>query len=154
MLYSLQCSNFFREKIVNNGNVKIFMFGLSLILSGCATIPPKTDVLVNQLDGPLAQLQVDTKQLHQRMQRLTEDKSCRETAECKVLAVGSRPCGGPEQYLPYSALNTDEKLLAITNDRYTKLKQQQQQRLGLRSTCQMQPEPSVECKMRQCSLVE
>lgn len=136
--------------------VKIYglMCGLLMLISGCTTLPKQTDGLVNQLDGPLAQLQVDTKQLHQRMQRLTEDKSCRETAECKVLAVGSRPCGGPEQYLAYSAVNTDEKLLAITNDRYTKLKQQQQQRLGLRSTCQMLPEPLAQCKMRQCSLVE
>lgn len=124
------------------------------MVSGCTTIPKQTDGLVNQLDGPLAQLQVDTKQLHQRMQRLTEDKSCRETAECKILAVGSRACGGPEQYLAYSTTNTDEKLLAITNDRYTKLKQQQQQRLGLRSTCQMLPEPLAQCKLRQCSLVE
>lgn len=136
--------------------VKIYglMCGLLMLISGCTTLPKQTDGLVNQLDGPLAQLQVDTKQLHQRMQRLTEDKSCRETAECKVLAVGSRPCGGPEQYLAYSAVNTDEKLLEITNDRYTKLKQQQQQRLGLRSTCQMLPEPLAQCKMRQCSLVE
>lgn len=124
------------------------------MVSGCTTIPKQTNGLVSQLDGPLAQLQVDTKQLHQRMQRLTEDKSCRETAECKVLAVGNRPCGGPEQYLPYSAVNTDEKLLAITNDRYTKLKQQQQQRLGMRSTCQMLPTPLAQCKLRQCSLVE
>jgi len=139
---------------VNNGKFCMFVFGLSLMVSGCTSIPKQTSGLVNQLDGPLAQLQVDTKQLHQRMQRLTEDKSCRETAECKVLAVGSRPCGGPEQYLAYSAINTDEKLLAITNDRYTKLKQQQQQRLGLRSTCQMLPEPLAQCKLRQCSLVQ
>lgn len=139
---------------MNNAKMYVLMFGVSLLASGCTTLPKQTDGLVNQLDGPLAQLQVDTKQLYQRMQRLTEDKSCRETTECKILAVGSRPCGGPEQYLAYSAVNTDEKLLAITNDRYTKLKQQQQQRLGLRSTCQMLPEPLAQCKLRQCSLVE
>lgn len=139
---------------MNNHRVYSIIVGLSFIVSGCTTIPKQQEGLVNQLDGPLAQLQVDTKQLYQRMQRLTEDKSCRETAECKVLAVGSRPCGGPEQYLPYSSVNTDEKLLAITNDRYTKLKQQQQQRLGMRSTCQMLPAPVAACQMRQCSVVE
>jgi len=138
---------------VNNVKVYLLLSMLSTLVSGCTTIPKQTDGLINQLDGPLAQLQVDTKQLHQRMQRLTEDKSCRETTECKVLAVGNRPCGGPEQYLAYSAVHTDEKLLAITNDRYTKLKQQQQQRLGLRSTCQMLPEPIAQCKLRQCTLV-
>lgn len=139
---------------MNNAKIYMLMFGLSMLASGCNTIPKQKEGLVNQLDGPLAQLQVDTKQLYQRMQRLTEDKSCRETTECKVLPVGSRPCGGPEQYLAYSAINTDEKLLAITNDRYTKLKQQQQQRLGMRSTCQMLPTPIAQCQLRQCSIVE
>lgn len=139
---------------MNSGKIYGLMVGLSFMLNGCTTIPKQNDGLVNQLDGPLAQLQVDTKQLYQRMQRLTEDKSCREDSECKVLAVGSRACGGPEQFMAYSSVNTDEKLLAITNDRHTKLKQQQQQRLGLRSTCQMLPEPLAQCKLRQCSLVQ
>ena len=139
---------------MNSGKIYGLMVGLSLMLNGCTSIPKQNAGLVNQLDGPLAQLQVDTKQLYQRMQRLTEDKSCREDNECKVLAVGSRPCGGPEQFIPYSAVNTDEKLLAITNDRHTKLKQQQQQRLGLRSSCQILLEPIAQCKMRQCSLVQ
>ena len=67
---------------MNNAKVYLLIIGFSLLASGCTTIPKQTGGLVNQLDGPLAQLQVDTKQLHQRMQRLTEDKSCRETTEC------------------------------------------------------------------------
>jgi len=139
---------------VKNTKVSFMVVALSMLVTGCTTIPEQQEGLINQLDGPLAQLQVDTRQLHQRMLRLTEDKTCREHAECKVLAVGSRPCGGPEQYLPYSGVHTDEKLLAITNDRYTRLKQQQQQRLGLRSTCQMLPEPAAQCKASQCSLIQ
>lgn len=129
------------------------LLGLVLYLSGCSVGPQQSDVLVNQLDGSLAQLQVDTKQLHQRLQRLTADKSCVQTAQCKVLPVGHRPCGGPEQYLVYSNQTTDEKLLAITSARYKKLKQEQQQRLGLRSTCQMLPEPLAACQQQQCRLL-
>ena len=108
------------------------LLGMLVLLSGCSTVPQQKDLMVNQLDGSLAQLQVDTKQLHQRLQRLTADKSCQQSTQCKVLPVGHRPCGGPEQYMVYSSKSTDEKLLAITNDRYKKLKQEQQQRLGLR----------------------
>ncbi len=135
---------------------KVYMtlLGWIWLVSGCTAIPQQQTGLVNQLDGSLAQLQVDTKQLYLRMQRLTEDKSCRETSECKLLAIGSRACGGPEQYLVYSATTTDEKLLSITNDRYTKLKQQQQQRLGMRSTCQVLPAPLPQCQLRKCSLLE
>lgn len=124
------------------------------MLTACSTVPANTDVMVTQLDGPLAQLQVDTKQLYQRLQRLTTDKSCVEDQQCKVLAVGSRPCGGPEQYLPYSVLQTDSKLLAITNDRYRKIKQEQQLRLGLLGSCQRLTEPASQCRQQQCVLIE
>lgn len=129
------------------------LLGMLVLLSGCSTVPQQKDLVVNQLDGSLAQLQVDTKQLHQRLQRLTADKSCQQSTQCKVLPVGHRPCGGPEQYMVYSSKSTDEKLLAITNDRYKKLKQEQQQRLGLRSTCQIVPEPVAACQQQQCSLL-
>lgn len=129
------------------------LLGMLVLLSGCSTVPQQKDLMVNQLDGSLAQLQVDTKQLHQRLQRLTADKSCQQSTQCKVLPVGHRPCGGPEQYIVYSSKSTDEKLLAITNDRYKKLKQEQQQRLGLRSTCQLVPEPVAACQQQQCSLL-
>ncbi len=129
------------------------LLGMLVLLSGCSTVPQQKDLMVNQLDGSLAQLQVDTKQLHQRLQRLTADKSCQQSTQCKVLPVGHRPCGGPEQYMVYSSKSTDEKLLAITNDRYKKLKQEQQQRLGLRSTCQLVPEPVAACQQQQCSLL-
>jgi hypothetical protein len=125
-----------------------------LMLTGCTTVPGNTDAMVTQLDGPLAQLQVDTKQLYQRLQRLTTDKSCVEDQQCKVLAVGSRPCGGPEQYLPYSVAQTDSKLLAITNDRYRKIKQEQQLRLGMLGSCQMLIEPATQCRQQQCVLIE
>ncbi len=129
------------------------LLGMLVLLSGCNTVPQKGDLMLNQLDGSLAQLQVDTKQLHQRLQRLTENKSCQQNAQCKILAVGHRPCGGPEQYLVYSSQTTDEKLLAITSERYKKLKQEQQQRLGLRSTCQIMPQPVAACQQQQCALL-
>lgn len=125
-----------------------------LMLTGCTTVPDNTDAMVTQLDGPLAQLQVDTKQLYQRLQRLTTDKSCVEDQQCKVLAIGNKPCGGPEQYLPYSVAQTDSKLLAITNERYRKIKQEQQLRLGMLGSCQVLTEPATQCRQQQCVLIE
>jgi hypothetical protein len=123
---------------------------LLLSLSGCATVPTHKDKLTTQLDGPLAQLQLDTRQLQLRLERLTENKDCTEDSQCKVLGVGSRPCGGPEQYLIYSTLHTDEKMLNYTNDRYQKLKKQQNEKLGLMSTCQMLMPPVSACVENKC----
>lgn len=108
------------------------------------------DPLRADLDGPLAQLQVDTRQLFQRLVRLTDDKQCDSDNQCEVLPVGNRPCGGPEQYMAYSTTNTDQKLLQYTQERYSKLKSEQQKRLGMVSTCQTLPKPTAVCQARQC----
>lgn len=108
------------------------------------------DPLRAELDGPLAQLQVDTRQLFQRLVRLTDDKQCDSDNQCEVLPVGNKPCGGPEQYMAYSTANTDQKLLQYTQERYSKLKSEQQKRLGMVSTCQILPKPTAVCQARQC----
>lgn len=130
-----------------------FFYVILILTQGCSTMPEHQDSLVTQLDGPLAQLQVDTKQLFQRMQRLTSDKSCQTDQQCQVFSLGQRSCGGPEQFIAYSVQQTDVKLLAFTNERYMKLKQQQQQRLGLLNQCQVLPEPEVKCIQQQCILM-
>ncbi len=108
------------------------------------------DPLRAELDGPLAQLQVDTRQLFQRLLKLTDDKQCQTDNQCEVLPVGSKPCGGPEQYMAYSTTATDQKLLQFTQERYSKLKTEQQKRLGVVSTCQILPKPTAVCRANQC----
>lgn len=125
---------------------------LVLSLAGCATVPEDKDNLATQLDGPLAQLQLDTRQLQLRLERLTENKECQQDNQCKVIGVGARPCGGPEQYLLYSTLHTDEKMLSYTNDRYQKLKKLQNEKLGLMSTCQMLMPPASACIENKCAI--
>ncbi len=47
-----------------------------MALTGCATVPADKDNLSTQLDGPLAtQLQLDTRQLQMRLERLTENET-------------------------------------------------------------------------------
>ncbi len=128
---------------------------LLLSLNGCvATPPPVQEPLVNQLDGPMAQLQFDTKQLYQRLQKLTADKSCQQDQDCKVLGIGSKACGGPEQFIVYSETVTDGKMLAITSERYAKLKNEQQSRLGMMSNCQQLATPIASCQVKKCVLME
>lgn len=128
-----------------------------LLLLGCGLTPPPSSSTVNsnmttQLDGPLAQLQVDSRQLFQRLLRLTADKQCRVQQDCAVMAIGRQPCGGPEQYLAYALDKTDSRLLQITQDRYAKVKLDQQQRLGTVSNCQALPMPQTLCVQNQCVL--
>jgi len=131
---------------------KLAMSLMVLGLSGCATVPQNSESLVTQLDGPLAQLQLDTRQLQLRLDRLTSDKGCDSDQQCKVLPVGARPCGGPDSFMVYSVAQTDEKMLQFTADRYQQLKRKQNDKLGLVSTCQMLMEPTASCQNHQCVL--
>ena len=127
---------------------------IACLLVGCSQTPPPNQNLLAELDGPLAQMQVDGRQLYQRMLKLTADKTCNTDQQCEVIGIGSRPCGGPEQFLSFSTQQTDQKMLTITNDRYTRTRQEQQQRLGLRSTCQQLFAPAAACREQQCVLLD
>jgi hypothetical protein len=148
MFNSVSCLKFVLVKMLGST-------ALLLSLTGCvATAPVPQDPLVNQLDGPMAQLQFDTKQLYQRLQKLTADKSCQQDQQCKVLGIGSKACGGPEQFIVYSEQSTDGKMLAITSERYAKLKKEQQSRLGMMSTCQQLVTPVASCQSSKCVLID
>jgi hypothetical protein len=52
--------------------------------------------------------------------------------------------------MAYSTTTTDQKLLQYTQERYSKLKTEQQKRLGVVSTCQILPKPTAICQAKQC----
>ena len=108
--------------------------------------------LLGELDGSLAQLQVNLRQLERRMDQLTEDKQCQQHSECKVLAKGVRPCGGAEQFIAYSTLTTDEALLRTTSEKFSQLRQRQYQRLGTVSSCDVLAEPVARCQQNSCTV--
>lgn len=121
-------------------------------LTACQ-LPPEQH-LQTDLDGPLAQLQVDSRQLYSRMQKLTADKSCSNDNQCAVIGIGQRACGGPEQFLVFSQQKTDQKLLGFTAERYRKTRDEHNQRLGSYSICQQLTTPLAACQLGKCVLVE
>ncbi|MCH8538207.1 MAG: hypothetical protein LAT66_10620 [Alkalimonas sp.] len=108
--------------------------------------------LLTELDGSLAQLQVNLRQLERRMDQLTEDKQCQRDSECRVLAKGVRPCGGAEQFIAYSVLTTDEEFLLATSEKFSQLRQRQHQRLGTISSCEVLDEPVASCQQNSCTV--
>ncbi|SEA26149.1 hypothetical protein [Alkalimonas amylolytica] len=129
---------------------------MASLLAGCVQLNEEQQraALLSELDGSLAQLQVNLRQLERRMDQLTEDKSCQQDQHCKVLAKGVRPCGGPEQFLTYSVLTTDETMLLHTSEQFSQLRQRQHQRLGTVSTCELLLEPVASCQQQSCTLQE
>lgn len=76
-------------------------------------------------------------------------------SQCKFIAVGAKPCGGPTAYLAYSTAQTDEiKLIKLVSE-YNVLGKKYNEEMQLNSDCMMVQEPSETyleegvCKIRQ-----
>ena len=63
--------------------------------------------------------------------------------ECRVLGVGSRPCGGPERFIVYSTANTNESVLLELVGAYNRNRMADDAREGLVSNCRVIPKPAV-----------
>lgn len=71
-------------------------------------------------------------------------------SQCRMVEVGSRPCGGPDYYLPYSIANTDEGEVVAMARRYSDLKRQFDQQQQLMGTCEVIPAPKLTYVGGQC----
>jgi len=76
--------------------------------------------------------------------------TCSSPAVCRTLALGSKPCGGPRQYLVYSLAVTDSARLAADAARYNQAEAQRNREKGLVSDCSMLLQPQVSCVSRRC----
>ena len=77
-----------------------------LILSGCGGRQPAAE------DDPTLELE----RMAGDFPRLVGAARCENVAQCRSIGIGAKPCGGPWDYLIYSILDTDVKLL---NERVT-----------------------------------
>lgn len=103
----------------------------TLAASACAQQPPP------QLSTDLA-----------RITDLIGAATCANDDQCRVIGIGSIPCGGPERYVPWSVSVTDETTLRDSAARYAQARRRHDESIGASSTCIVQPEPGVRCDRR------
>ncbi len=90
----------------------------------------------------------------QQIQTIIGDASCENPSQCRVLPIGSRPCGGPAKYIAYSILNTDVKRLKVLAQQHRVTQRQINRIKKLVSTCEMVLQPPVACVNKHCSILE
>jgi hypothetical protein len=71
-------------------------------------------------------------------------------SECRLAAVGARPCGGPRTYLAYSLAETDSAALATLVAVYDRLDRERNEAEGLVSTCELMMPPSLALENGRC----
>lgn len=70
---------------------------------------------------------------------------CDSSAQCRSLALGSRLCGGAEQYLPYSTKVSDAEQLERLAQSQRAARHLEQQASGRMGICQVLPDPGAQC---------
>jgi hypothetical protein len=56
-------------------------------------------------------LQISLQQYAAQIDELIGRATCTTTGQCRVIAVGAKPCGGPAGHRAYSTVDTNEAVL-------------------------------------------
>ncbi|HEV8501582.1 MAG TPA: hypothetical protein VGR63_08385 [Casimicrobiaceae bacterium] len=71
--------------------------------------------------------------------------ACDDDAQCRVIGIGARSCGGPQQYVAWSIAHTDEAALRRAVDDDARASARELEKAGINSTCVVLPVPGVHC---------
>lgn len=66
---------------------------------------------------------------------LIGEPTCADVSQCRAIAFGAKPCGGPWQYLVYSTAITDSTALAAAVARYNAREAEVNKAEGRMSDC-------------------
>lgn len=110
---------------------------LSLGLPACANEPARAQT-------PVAALQA--------IERVIGDARCDSSADCRVIGIGAKSCGGPERYLPWSVRYTQQPELERLVEHHRGLRRTEDVREGRVSNCAVTPVPAVGCVASRCQV--
>jgi len=70
--------------------------------------------------------------------------------QCRTAPVGSRPCGGPREYIVYCAATTDSAALFAKLAELARAEEDYNRRAGLASTCEFRMPPGTALQGGRC----
>lgn len=76
---------------------------------------------------------------------LIGDAACADAQDCRAIAFGDKPCGGPWSYKVYSVTSVDTLELAGLVDAYFEFNQTLNERHGWMSDCMFVMPPNIDC---------
>lgn len=87
----------------------------------------------------------------QRIIGFIKSDSCHASVECRFIAFGSKPCGGPWEHLVYPA-SIDTTRLFVMISEYNKAEEAYNKKWGIMSDCSVPvPPDSVKCINGKCT---
>lgn len=102
-------------------------------------------------DAPVAQAAaVDTAALYRQIRDEVGDARCSTNEQCRSTPLGHKACGGPEGYLAWSTLASNEKRLTDLLGQYNAARKLESQQPGRVSDCSMVQDPGARCEANRC----
>jgi hypothetical protein len=80
------------------------------------------------------------------------DAACDTASQCRTLPVGSKACGGPAGFLPWSSKRSNGELLATLAAEQASAEREQNAKSGMMSTCSVEQDPGASCTAGKCVL--
>ena len=90
--------------------------------------------------------------LHQQIIDLIGEPRCENIVHCRLLALGSRPCGGAAEYLAYSSIVGKRDVLEAKAYEYGFLQEEVNRAHAVSGTCEVLTQPRVACVNGRCTL--
>lgn len=128
----------------------IFLFMANVVYAN-GTAPLTAEDLAHKSVQDLQSLQTELKS---SIDAEIGDAKCKEDSQCKALAIGANPCGGPESYSAYSVITSDVDRLAELAAQFTLVRKTLHAKTGVMGACVVIPEPTVQCKNQQCISIQ
>jgi hypothetical protein len=78
------------------------------------------------------------------------DAACSSDQQCRSLAIGAKPCGGPESFVAWSVQRSDAARLERLATAYRKEREAENARERRVSNCMFVADPGAQCKAGRC----
>lgn len=124
---------------------------LALAVTGCPTSSRQGGGETDSPPPDQTAVPADSlEQLRALVRDVVGDSTCTSDAQCKAIAFGSKPCGGPWSYLVYSTAATDSARLAEVVARYNAYEDSLNRVQGRASDCMLVQRPVLACQSGRC----
>lgn len=119
-----------------------------LLPKDISLMPIKKKVEESSLEEEARKLRI----LDEQIRTLATNKYCTSAEEWRISPYGSKPCGGPNEYLAYH-IDVEEEIIPMIQD-FTRREAHYNILAGLTSDCALEPQPSdIVCKNGKAELV-
>ena len=131
--------------------------------SAVAPVPPPVVEPIDPVSNPVGamkarkqQMSVETDlgSLRAEIMALIGEARADNVQQCRVVAFGAKPCGGPASYIALSVKDKNEAQLMSLIGKYNAEMKAENDRLGRMSDCAVVPKPAVVLENGVCTLTK